>query len=804
MRRIFSNNLIAITVILLLGLIIITWFRGDFLISRGEDSDIPLHPETAIYANTYLWRDISTGTVVPRGSTFYPLILFFLFFSKLGFSIVATEKVFFYLIFVSTGLSMYYLTSNVLFKNRHLIGLIAALFYMFNPYTMHLLWGLSPVIPQLVSYAIFPLLLGLYIQGIESERFSYAILLCIASLPLIYTDPVFTAILWVMLGSYYIFYSFVNRRDIPKIIYGLKFSILTFSIWVGLNAYWIISMSYFSSEELKAAFTGAIAPIDPVETLKFVTSNAYIRNVLRLYGHPFFTPAGFEVGWYPYGDMYLKPPFIFISFLVPILVFSSLLLKSKYKPLLLFLGTLSIISLFLAKGNQPPLGEFFLWSQNISFLQIFRMPLKFLIITSLTYSIMIAITLQKLYETLINKKYIYRFSVLLVLIITLVVVNVFPMWSGEVISEGSEILPSARIKIPMYYNEAYNWLASQEGFRTLALPFNINAFDWEYGGLKPPKQTLSDLPIISRPETNAGYEIINYLNYFLIERNNTQNISKLLALLNVKYILLFNDYHQKYNTWLKSLEYYQSYLGSQNEIRLEKSFGKLDFYKISDKYFLPHIYIVTVPVLVKGSLDDMLEVVHSDNFTIGNNALFLSDQISRSQWKFLETYSEAKSSYAPTITFEKMNPTRYEVKVENATSPFFLVFSESYHPEWKAYVESRLFKFNKIIVEYDNIGVKETKYEMLFTPTDILYLFEKPIDNEWHFLVNGYANAWYIDPKEIGKENFTITLYFRPQSYFYMGLTISGLTLLGCAGYVVYAWRKRRCRTREPNSLTGI
>ena len=156
----------------------------------------------------------------------------------------------------------------------------------------------------------------------------------------------------------------------------------------------------------------------------------------------------------------------------------------------------------------------------------------------------------------------------------------------------------------------------------------------------------------------------------------------------------------------------------------------------------------------------------------------------------------------PTITFRKINPTRYEVKIENATKPFFLVFSESYHPKWKAYVETEDRKWKRgngkweIIAEYPKVHVKEARHEMRFTPKDIAYLFKKPLPEKNHSLVNGYANAWYIDPKEIGKQNFNITLYFLPQSLFYLGLFISGFTLLGCIGYLGYDWRKRNFKKK--------
>lgn len=124
---------------------------------------------------------------------------------------------------------------------------------------------------------------------------------------------------------------------------------------------------------------------------------------------------------------------------------------------------------------------------------------------------------------------------------------------------------------------------------------------------------------------------------------------------------------------------------------------------------------------------------------------------------------------SPIINYQRINPTKYKVRVTNATSPFVIVFSESFHPQWRAYINRN--------------GKQVSWFESLY---------KKPISEEKHLLVNGYANAWYIDPIELGTgENFTVTLYFKPQSYFYIGLIISGLTFIGCVGYLVWGWRKR-------------
>jgi hypothetical protein len=95
------------------------------------------------------------------------------------------------------------------------------------------------------------------------------------------------------------------------------------------------------------------------------------------------------------------------------------------------------------------------------------------------------------------------------------------------------------------------------------------------------------------------------------------------------------------------------------------------------------------------------------------------------------------------VTYEKTNPTKYVLHV-NASKPFFLVFSESYHKDWIAYIDGQR------------------------------------VPNEYHFMANGYANAWYINKTGI----YTITLEFWPQRLFYIGSAISITTFILCVLYI--------------------
>jgi len=150
----------------------------------------------------------------------------------------------------------------------------------------------------------------------------------------------------------------------------------------------------------------------------------------------------------------------------------------------------------------------------------------------------------------------------------------------------------------------------------------------------------------------------------------------------------------------------------------------------------------------------------------------------------------------PEIKFKKVNSSKYQVKVKGAREPFWLVFNESFHGQWKLYPqtknEKRKTKNEEIVAEFPKLGVKEIRHSTRFSFRDIKCLFRKPLDAD-HQLVNLYANGWYIEPERLGlTEDFTLIIYFWPQSLFYIGLMISSFTFIGCVAYLGWAWRKRK------------
>ena len=107
--------------------------------------------------------------------------------------------------------------------------------------------------------------------------------------------------------------------------------------------------------------------------------------------------------------------------------------------------------------------------------------------------------------------------------------------------------------------------------------------------------------------------------------------------------------------------------------------------------------------------------------------------------------SGAKDAATPEIESQRINPTRYRLKVKNAQSPYLIGFWQKFDPSWR--------------LKGDN---------------------GKPASLT-HLVFNGYGNAWLVD--QAG--SYDLILEYRPQRYFYYGVGVSLLTFGLLVTYLV-------------------
>jgi hypothetical protein len=787
-----SKSVAGLLIIICFGLVPLLWDRRDFLLSSGDEWWY-IDPGNLLNAEIYTWDTILCNYGGPSLSTpqAFPVSLFWVVLKGVGFSTVLINKLWILLLFLLPGVSMYFFMSVV--YNRFEAKIVSSLLYMFNLYVIVVEPFQSNVKPVMIA---IPLMLGFLIKGLQSKEFvKYSILIGLSSL--VYAEsnvnPPMVAIIPAILLAYTMWFIVTKPRDLLKV---MKFWIIVAIVYIALNLWWLIL--YFN-----ALFSGYATHVLQSIDLGFMSGGSILES-FRLLGMWAWKLGAYGTPYFPFWHHYYEFPIAILSFLLVIFAFISPILEKKNR-LVLFFSVLAVLSLFLSKGIGTPLGDFYRYLYyNVPYFWIFREPYtKFTAVTLFSFSFLLGVSTSSI-SILIRKKSDGNKGILLsflfmVFIISFILIVAFPLLNGEAIrSENSNgTMRSLYVDVPKYWYQAGDWLCLNDPHsRILLLPpggYGV-AYNWShgFGGYSPAPVIFPNPTLIESFVDTPSNHILNLI-FQKIE--NGSNPLKLIQLSCIKYIVIQNDLLWQYTYRKLDPKVIKDSLMKHEGFVFIKSFGNLDFYKIDDVHFLPHIYPATTLHLIDGSINEISQIVTSDNFTIDNSAFFLSNDLDREQIQFIKEHYNTVSimENAPKISFQEINPTKYKIYI-NASQPFFLVFSESYNSQWKMYVEDKPVKFDGLIAEYPHVNVKEvTNDQYRFDPEDLLFLFSKPLNANYHFKVNGYANAWYIDPKEIDRDGtFTITLYFLPQSLFYLGSIVSGLTLVVCIGYLTYDLKYKR------------
>lgn len=778
--RAHKKTVLCLGVILGLGLVPLLWFKGGLLIV-GFDFVFPLNPSDNLVRHSFVWDDrVFAGW---DGAQFIPYVFPYgslvALLQWVGLSLASIEKILFVSVFVLPGLSMYYLASSLAGNDRrHVTGLVSALVYMFNPYTM-IQWHDGHQGP-LVAYAIMPLLLGLYIGGLSKERSATkdGILIGLASVVIasVASNPAAWIVAFVPLAIYFVYYLGLNRKW-GALRQSLCFS-LSSLLWVGLlNFWWMLPLT---NQFVHSAVRSSVAQ-DAFDLVSASSFSSFLE-LFRLLGYwGWYQGYGGEP-YFSFAHKYSSGFLLALGLLISALAFACLLFRPRSKHVLFF-ALLVLTGLFLAKGTHSPLGGIYEWLyRDFPGFWVFRSSWnRFFLLVALGLAFLLGTTSCEIYHRLKGSGLVGGGAIhlrrgilakgLLLSVVILVAGYSWPLFTGEVIEEERETLAGQYASVPDYWSEGAEWINQQDGeFRVLVLPDQgYVKYEWGYAGTDITPDLITKPQIVGIPGSKGpGDTAVLTQSVYDSIHENSERVAKALAVMDVKYILQRNDVDWAFYGG-DSPEYMESVLSSQDGIHSERTFGELDFYRI--EYWLPlGLYASSNAILLDGGFDDMFEAVNSDSFIVGESALFLSEQISPNQAQLAREYSATSSNPPVAMSFTKVNPTRYEIKVTGASEPFFLVLSESYHSQWKAFVNSK--------------GGSTNWMEAFI---------QKSIPGDRHSVVNGYANAWYVDPAEMGVgEEFSVTLYYQPQSLLYLGWIVSGMAFVGSIGLLVWGLRRAR------------
>ncbi len=185
-----------------------------------------------------------------------------------------------------------------------------------------------------------------------------------------------------------------------------------------------------------------------------------------------------------------------------------------------------------------------------------------------------------------------------------------------------------------------------------------------------------------------------------------------------------------------------------------------------------------------------------------------------------KSYGTASGWKPPRIVFRKINPTKYQVDVSGAASPYLLVFLEAFSPHWQfvdaekkatgvasqilrtlgmvySAIGSRLGASytggDQIVATHMDGAVTEKvhTYSSL-DPRNFASWGNASIAKKQHFPAYGYGNAWIVRPEDMDyKKTYTLYIEVANQKDFYLFFTLSAVGVAGIIGWSVFRFIRR-------------
>lgn len=611
-----KTTVIDISIILVLGLLSLTWFKGNNLIGGG-DFGFPLDWVRYLSLTLGTWDKSAPFGMNPFLTGLLPIALPGAIMQLCSFSLSLIEKIFFYYWFVAGGLAMYFLCTVL--GMRRLGKILASVFFMLNPFSLEIIWRVSHGLIQ-PSYVFAPLFLGLYIKGIKDNRgIGYAILsnlIFFFFAGFSFNTPR-SMVMYLILIFFYFFS--VALSDKSKIFPAIKFTFLFFLILFLFNFYWIFP--YVTNLKANYSRTQVSVLLSDEQELKLTSVN--LLGSIRMTGYWSLFSGYNGEPYYQYWQYYKSPWINAISWLIPILVFLGFFQREiKRKQSLIFFLGLVLFGLWGIKGPLPPLGGIISWVYKHIPYSLVMSRFSFLLYglpTYLIFSVLLGYGFLTIYDVGVKKFKKIIFLPIIFFVVLINVILILPFWTGDVIKSTGKLFPGERFKIPSYWLEAKQWLSDQKDFfRIFPLPlsktYNTAFFAGEgYSGSDVTRWLIPQPYIFAN--TGDSFKIPEVIGKLIEKESNFEDAAKLLGFLNVKYLLLRDDtrweFLRGHNWWFNhSKEAIEEFIGKQKDIELKKEIGKLKFYQVKDNYIFPNIYSTSNIAIVAGKVEAIEDIAH--------------------------------------------------------------------------------------------------------------------------------------------------------------------------------------------------
>lgn len=433
-------------------------------------------------------------------------------------------------------------------------------------------------------------------------------------------------------------------------------------------------------------------------------------------------------------------------FIVPITIIIGLILfkltKNKINPkLVMFFGIISLIGIILTNQESRPFTGLYVWMyQNFPGFNLFREASKFYMITAIGYLGLLSISIKLIKDNLFSIKLKKIYYVICVILISVFVYNTKPLLNREI--QTMFVSKSIQEDYVLFKNQI---LLENESFRTFWTPVFSR-----YGSFNTKNSMLSNVWYLYELKDMLAFDENIDIENSLVSIYQKEYSNQLFDNSNIKYIIvpledLAND-----------SDFFSYYGGVRNPNIRDWYIEKLD----------------NISWLEKKSFG-LKELVVYENKNY-KDRIYLT--------KELDTIN--KDIEASKIEFKQVTPAEYRLKINSLNETQYLNFVEKYNSNWKLRVGDFYWKD---VLYNQNYFIDDSKH----TKSDINFnSFEVSKD----YIVANFDESQYSENPD-GSIDIELTLYFKPQAYFYLGIIVSLATLTVISGgLILYIFYNRRSR----------
>lgn len=747
-KILFFFNILVIILFFLLPYYI---FDGKLFLGGDDTRLLYSYPREFIVNNTFFsWHNISSVGIMSTDQFILPLISIWAFLSYFISSKVVLLNLAFSLPFILGFVFFQKLVKELFeFKEKDSLGvLLGALFYVMSP--ILIINQMFIFLTAIWFIGSIPLGVYLFIRYLKTSKFKYVYLASICFIifsNLLYSIPWLAGFLLPLFIGLITISPFFRKQ---QIIFFLKRFIIFFSFIAITQSYWLIGFvsSYFITDA--NSFAQKFVSKGFIDTFTPTVMSTATGNILYPILGLFHRQITVDFNWHlsnvfsNYYDHIIVFNLIFIFVILIGIIMRKKVLDKKQNITYLFIFISFIYSLFLFTVNIGPLKDVFLFFGNIpGFLMFRNFYDKFAVGYVIIYSILITISL------VIVRRSMSKFYIIYILFGIVVLINFMPV--------------KAIVNSPMWN--------TKNVYRALNLPNEYLYFMEKIKQNVRPTNLILNLPFGTS-------------TYSVIREDDSNNV--FVGVSPVRIFSGISDISGHY-----SLNYSEE-ANLIDQIILSKDYEKLN--NILKKYNINYVMVTkNIPEEVKRSwvFDKKMLEAQDQDFIKG----ITSKKILTSSKGNYELYLKKEKNNllrAKGLTFKRISPVKYKLYIKGLNKKQELLFRDSFHGGWKLYLNKSPNKkwCNKPEI---NNNVYECKHDsLLFEKEDIKFLWEKFIFSETHNIKDNFLNSWFIDKDQVvnkytneyfvenndGTIDIELTLYFKPQTYFYAGTFLSILFLI--------------------------